>query len=265
MVEGPAMSENTNGASLKLGDLVKIRGSGFKRARIVELRGGLGPGGQQVYRVRVRSKPTPMDVEVLEEQLVSLTEQAQQDKLSRPAYVFLEGEVDETFLRRVLPAELANQTELVKTGDSESLPSLVRSCLARRRAPLAVLVDADSLKPAAVEARRESIEESIQAADDSVPVKVVVVIPEIEVWFFTVPEAIERVLGEKVSADLVTLGQRDPKGVLAFLSGRSKAAWDSRQAIAALDDKEIDRIRARPDVVELTRFLQDVLAGDKAG
>jgi hypothetical protein len=100
--------------------------------------------------------------------------------------------------------------------------------------------------------------------DDSVPVKVIVVVPEIEAWFFTVPEAIERILGGNVPADLVTLGRRDPKGVLALLSGRSKAAWDSRQAIAALDDKEIDRIRARADVVELTRFLHDALAGDKA-
>jgi hypothetical protein len=129
------MSENTKSEPLKLSDLVKIRGSGFKRARIVELRGGLGPGGQQVYRVRVRSKPTPMDVEVLEEQLLPLTEQAQQDKLTGPAWIFVEGEVGEAFLRRVLPADLARQAELVKTGDNEALPSLVRSCLARRRAP----------------------------------------------------------------------------------------------------------------------------------
>jgi hypothetical protein len=93
--------------------------------------------------------------------------------------------------------------------------------------------------------------------------KVFLVVPEIESWFFTVPEAIERGLGEKVPADLLTLGQRDPKGVLALLSGRSKASWDSLGAIAALDDKEIDRIRARPDVTELIRFLQEVLAGDK--
>ncbi len=56
----------------KLGDLVKIRYSGFKRARIVELRGPLGPGGMQIYRVRVRRKPTPMYVEVRADQLVRI-------------------------------------------------------------------------------------------------------------------------------------------------------------------------------------------------
>jgi hypothetical protein len=54
---------------LKVGDLVKIRNSGYGRVRIVELRGPLGPGGKQVYRVRVRRKPTPAYIEVLEDQL----------------------------------------------------------------------------------------------------------------------------------------------------------------------------------------------------
>jgi hypothetical protein len=55
--------------TFKLGDMVKIRYSGFKKAKIVELRGPLAPGGVQVYRVIVRGKPNPMYVEVREDQL----------------------------------------------------------------------------------------------------------------------------------------------------------------------------------------------------
>ena len=54
---------------LKLGALVKIRNSGYVRARIVELRGPLGPNGARVYRVRVRKRPRPAYIEVLEDQL----------------------------------------------------------------------------------------------------------------------------------------------------------------------------------------------------
>src|SRR5262249_35121957 len=43
----------------KLGDRVKIRRSGYRPGRIVELRGALGPGGAQIYRVRYRRKPPP--------------------------------------------------------------------------------------------------------------------------------------------------------------------------------------------------------------
>jgi hypothetical protein len=51
----------------KLGDRVRIRYSNF-RGPIVELRGPLGPGGAQIYRVRYRRKP-PAYIEVREDQL----------------------------------------------------------------------------------------------------------------------------------------------------------------------------------------------------
>jgi len=54
---------------LKIGTIVRIRNSGFGRARIVEYRGPLGPKGARVYRVQVRKKPQPAYIEVLEEQL----------------------------------------------------------------------------------------------------------------------------------------------------------------------------------------------------
>ncbi len=52
-----------------LGDRVKIRLSGGLRGRIVELRGPLGPGGVQIYRVLVRRKPQPKYIELREDQL----------------------------------------------------------------------------------------------------------------------------------------------------------------------------------------------------
>jgi len=54
---------------LKAGTYVRIRDSGFHRARIAEFLGPLGPKGARVYRVLVQRKPRRMYVEVLEEQL----------------------------------------------------------------------------------------------------------------------------------------------------------------------------------------------------
>jgi hypothetical protein len=69
------MAEQTAGPRFKLGDRVKIRYSQW-RGRIVELRGPLGPGGAQIYRVRVRGKPTPAYTEVREDQLILLPPKA---------------------------------------------------------------------------------------------------------------------------------------------------------------------------------------------
>ncbi len=53
---------------LKIGDRVKIR-TPEVYGRVVELRGPLGPGGAQIYRIMVRKKPTPAYVEVRADQL----------------------------------------------------------------------------------------------------------------------------------------------------------------------------------------------------
>ena len=54
---------------LKAGTLVKIRDSGFHRAKIADFLGPLGPKGARVYRVPVQRKPRRMYIEVLEDQL----------------------------------------------------------------------------------------------------------------------------------------------------------------------------------------------------
>ncbi len=63
------MTTNNSTEPLKEGTFVKIRNSRFGRVQIVEYRGNLGPKGARVYRIRVRKKPKPAFIEVLEEQL----------------------------------------------------------------------------------------------------------------------------------------------------------------------------------------------------
>jgi hypothetical protein len=63
------MTTQNSSEPLKIGTIVRIRNSGYGRARIVEYRGPLGPKGARVYRVRVRKKPQAAYIEVLEDQL----------------------------------------------------------------------------------------------------------------------------------------------------------------------------------------------------
>ncbi len=54
---------------IKVGTVVKIRNSGYGRARVAEFRGPLGPKGARVYRVLVQKKPRRVYIEVREDQL----------------------------------------------------------------------------------------------------------------------------------------------------------------------------------------------------
>jgi hypothetical protein len=69
--EGLTMGAKKASEPLKLGDRVKIRHTAW-RGRIVELRGPLGPGGVQIYGVRLPGKPKSTYIEVREDQLVLL-------------------------------------------------------------------------------------------------------------------------------------------------------------------------------------------------
>ena len=59
---------------LKVGTVVKICNSGYRRATIAEFRGPLGPNGARVYRVLVENKPRRVYIEVREDQLEVLEE-----------------------------------------------------------------------------------------------------------------------------------------------------------------------------------------------
>ena len=59
------------------GTVVRIRLSGYHRAKIAEYLGPLGPKGARVYRVLVQRKPRRTYIEVLEEQLEVLKEPRQ--------------------------------------------------------------------------------------------------------------------------------------------------------------------------------------------
>lgn len=179
-------------------------------------------------------------------------------------YILVEGPSDAAFLRRILPQEVLEDAELVPAGGSTGIPSLARSLLVRRKTPVAVVMDSDSLNPDVIEERQQSTEEFIRSADASLPVKVVTAIPEIEAWFFARPETLEHILGHKISAELLALGKRDPKGVLQQLAEKNKRPWDIEQAINALGSDDINHIRTIPEVAELSAFLQDVQKNGQA-
>src|SRR5262245_21440186 len=127
-------------------------------------------------------------------------------------YVLLEGPEDAALLRRILPQEVLKDAELVDAGGRNGIPSLARSLLVRRKRPVAVVRDSDSVDPDVIGERQRTTEDFIRAADASIPVKVVTAVPEIEAWFFATPETLERIVGEKISTDWFALGKRDPKG-----------------------------------------------------
>ena len=62
-----AAKRKTTSPPPQLGDRVQVRYYPAWRGRIVELRGPLGPGGVQVYGIRIRRKPKPFYIELTDD------------------------------------------------------------------------------------------------------------------------------------------------------------------------------------------------------
>src|SRR5260370_191806 len=63
------MSKQKTAPVFRVGDYVIIPNTTYPNGRIVEARGRLGPGGAQIFRVRIPDKPTPIYIELREDQL----------------------------------------------------------------------------------------------------------------------------------------------------------------------------------------------------
>jgi hypothetical protein len=182
----------------------------------------------------------------------------------KSAYVFVEGPLVAELLKGLLEPNTIKDVEFVFAAGKSSILSLARSLLVRRRKPVALFIDSDSLNPEAIQDNRESKEELLRAAAGSVPVAIVFAVPELETFFFATPELLERVFGVKITTDYISLGQRDPRGVLDLLSKANHRTWDLGQVIQMLDAHDIERIRATPAIRELTSFLQMVQSDQEA-
>jgi hypothetical protein len=68
-LKGKVMSHDTTSPRFKCGDRVRVRNWKDWSGPVIELRGPLGPGGVQVYRVSVWEPPDTFEVELREDQL----------------------------------------------------------------------------------------------------------------------------------------------------------------------------------------------------
>lgn len=179
------------------------------------------------------------------------------------ACLFVEGKTDAEFLQRVLPEEALRDVDVI-IADNSGLPSYARTVAITRRKPIAVLMDADSTNPEKIAEDIQGLEELIRLANWTIPLKVVAAVPAIEAWFFAAPEVIARVLGQPIPSEFLPFGKMDPKGVLQHFAQKAGKQWDTAAAIRQLDAADIAKIRAVPEVAELSGFLAGVRKDEKA-
>jgi hypothetical protein len=173
-------------------------------------------------------------------------------------YIVCEGLADAQLLNFVLPKKLQNDVEVVAAGGLSAVKSLARSLVVRRQVPVAIVVDADSVVPEAVEDRRKNIEEIVKSVAGNTPVKVIVAVPEMEVIFFQDTSFLSRLLGYSPPQDVLDLAVFQPRKALEQLLSQSEKIHNRSQIINQLANEDTEIFRKTPFIQEIIHFLESV-------
>jgi hypothetical protein len=174
------------------------------------------------------------------------------------AYVLTERPSDAALLKAILPSHLLCGVEFASVDGFYSLLSLARSLLVRRATPLAIVIDANTVDARSVQERYQSVRQGIDAIETRTPVKIVVAVPELEVFLFHDPSALTRLLGHPMTEQSIALGRLRPRQELNSLIQSSSANRDVLDLIHGMTIEEIESIRRQPPVKDLGDFLESV-------
>ena len=169
-------------------------------------------------------------------------------------YLLVKGISELAFFRRLLPADLKSVTTIVTSGGRSNIVSKARSLMVTKRKPLVLVTDANVIEKDAVEQRHQSLHELLRSATAGVPFKVVLAVPEIESWFFDVPEVVERLSGKQLSLEQRQLGEIRPKEALSQIF---KAQVSVAHLADELTEKEVQALRESYPRKDLIEFLED--------
>ena len=173
-------------------------------------------------------------------------------------YIICEGSFDTQLLKTVLPANLLTDVGVVAAGRVSGVESLARSLVVRRRVPVVIVVDADSVVPELVQQRRKDIEEIVKIVSINTPVKVVSAVPEIEIIFFQDVSLLSRLLGYIPPKDILDMAVYQPRKALEQLLSRSDIIHDASEIIDRLTNEDIQILRSSSVMQEIAHFLQSV-------
>ncbi len=174
------------------------------------------------------------------------------------AYIVCEDDLDSQLLQRVLPERLLDSVGSVAAGSLSSVKSMARSLVVRRRVPVAIVVDAETVNLDQVEERRTEIKEIVEGVAANTPVGVILAIPAIESVFFQDISLISRLFGSAPAQELLSMAIYEPGKALKQLIAESKQYQNQSELIEQLTHEDLEILGKTPVVQKLLQFLQSV-------
>jgi hypothetical protein len=165
---------------------------------------------------------------------------------------------DAQLLKIVLPPHLLNDVGIASAGNKSSIRSFARSLIVRRRVPIAIVFNADSIVPELIQERIVDIKEIVECVAIDTPVEVLAFSPTIELIFFRDIHLLSKILGFIPSQEILNLASSQPRKALEELLSHSDKVSDRSQLINQLAHENIENLQANPVIQGLISFLQTI-------
>jgi hypothetical protein len=178
------------------------------------------------------------------------------------ATIVTEGQLDEALIGQLLrshPALRDLNIRVRAAGGRSAAQSKARTILTERREPVALVVDADTVDPRAVQQQRGFLEARLEQTAPPEEWRVILIVPEIEVLLFEDEKILQALVPQKPSPEDLIRARYEPKRVLERLLEKAggRAALDARLRLGIVDLQSLWRSEAlRP----LEEFLLQKLA-----
>lgn len=174
--------------------------------------------------------------------------------MSGKPYLVVEAELAALILRRLLPVDVVQGTELVVAQGSYAVQSLATTLLGVRRRPLALVVNADTTNPSIVQEKVDLLRYLVRQGAGNVPYALFVAVPQIEVVLLHDRSLFEWLVGKQLSDLEWRLALLSPKEAIDNLVG-SPAGIEA--IVLRLADDDVKILRQHPLIKALSDFLED--------
>jgi hypothetical protein len=170
-------------------------------------------------------------------------------------HIVTEGVLEMQLLDKLLQAAGAENYRISAAGAKSSVISFARSILSSRQSPVALVMDADTVDADKIKEQEWIYYDLLRTASRKAPFQVFLAVPEIEILFFSDPQALGDFLGTPISSDTLRGAEFRPKEALEDLLRRTRA--DERRAwlIEKLDERTAGRLARHPLIQNLATFV----------
>jgi hypothetical protein len=171
--------------------------------------------------------------------------------------IVLEGRSDIAIVKALLPADLLSACQFVGTEGRSTLVSVARTHLIKHHAPIAVLLDTDTLDPTSIVEIVQTTRYLLAAVAGDTPFDIIYCVPHLELIFFEAGLDLKRIFPNYNGVFMLQFAKTQPKNQLELLFEKGGGPRNLRDFLAALTSEDADKLRSVYPIQHLISFVSN--------